>query len=125
MLAIDLKDYLMAIPEISNVIGKRIYPGWFPEKVEYPAVAFLEVSGVSHHDIAVGYPRYQFSCFSPRYLEVKAVSSELRKNLQRYKGMMGSSRIIQIVWEGSREMYEPETKLHHIATDFKIIYWEE
>ncbi|MEK8132911.1 DUF3168 domain-containing protein [Paenibacillus filicis] len=125
MLTTDLRDYLLQVKEISDLIGKRVYPGWFPENVTYPAVAYLEVSGVAHHDIRVGYPRYQFSCIAPRYLDAKAVSDSIRDALQRFKGQMGSTRIIQGVWEGSREFYESDTKLYHIATDFKMIYRED
>lgn len=122
---VNLREYLLTIPEIKNIVGNRIHPGWLPEKPVYPALAYLEVSGVSHHNIPVAYPRFQFSVFSTRYGEAKQVAEEVRKALQRYKGDMGGIKVLQGVWEGSRDMYESDTKLYHIATDFKIIYREE
>ena len=124
MFSNELRAYLLSVPEITALIGNRLYPGWFPENVVYPAVAYLAASDVSHHDLAVAYPRYQFSCMSPRYLEAKTVAAEIRNALQRFKGNMGGTRVIQGVWDGAREIYEPDTKLYHIATDFKMIYRE-
>lgn len=120
-----LRDYLLSIKEIQSAVGNRIYPGWLPEKPTYPAIAYLAVSGVAHHNIPVAYPRFQFSVFSTKYGEAKELAEEIRSALQRYKGNMGGVRVLQGVWEGSRDMYESDTKLYHIATDFKIIYREE
>ncbi|ETT46273.1 hypothetical protein BSK66_25515 [Paenibacillus odorifer] len=120
-----LRDYLLSIKEIQSVVGNRIHPGWLPEKPTYPAIAYLAISGVSHHNIPVAYPRFQFSVFSTKYGEAKELAEEIRSALQRYKGSMGGVRVLQGVWEGSRDMYESGTNLYHIATDFKIIYREE
>lgn len=120
-----LRDYLLSIKEIQSFVGTRIYPGWLPEKPTYPAIAYLEISGVAHHNISVAYPRFQFSVFSPKYGEAKGLAEEIRNALQRYKGNMGGVRVLQGVWEGSRDMYESDTRLYHIATNFKIIYREE
>lgn len=109
---------------VTDLIGTRLYPGWFPEKVVYPAVAYLEVSGVRHHDIDVGFPRVQFSVFSAKYTEAKAVAAAIRNELRRYSGQMGEYRVIQIVAENEYEQYERDTKLYHVALDLKIIYRE-
>lgn len=124
MFSTALRTYLLSVPEITASIGSRLYPGWIPENAPMPSVAYLEVSGVRHHDIDVAYPRYQFSCFSTRYLEAKEVADEIRNALQRYKGDMGNTRVIQGVHEGSFEQYERDTGIYHVAIDFKIIYRE-
>ncbi|MFJ5625446.1 DUF3168 domain-containing protein [Peribacillus loiseleuriae] len=124
MLEVDLRNHLLSHESLKNYIGARLYPGWIPENAAMPSVAFLGVSGVRHHDIDVAYPRYQFSVFSPRYLEAKEITAEIRNILQRYKGKMGNTNIIQVVFQNEYESYEQDTKLYHIAIDFKFIYWE-
>ncbi|MFS0820759.1 DUF3168 domain-containing protein [Bacillus sp. 1P02SD] len=124
MIETDLRDYLLTHDSLTALIGNKLYPGWIPENAKMPSVAYLGVSGVRHHDIDVAYPRYQFSCFSPRYLEAKAIAAELREILQRFKGKMGNSNIIQVAFQNEYENYEKDTKLYHIAIDFKFIYWE-
>lgn len=124
MLETDLRTYLLTLDSLKDYIGTRIYPGWIPKNATMPSVAFLGVSRPSHHDIEVAYPRIQFSIFSARYIEAKEITSELRGILQRFKGRMGETNIIQIVYENEYENYESDTGLYHIAIDFKIIYWE-
>lgn len=124
MLEVDIRNYLLSHESLKNKIGTRLYPGWIPENATMPSVAFLGVSRPSHHDIDVAYPRYQFSVFSSRYIEAKEVAEEIRNILQRFKGKMGSSDIIQVVFENEYESHEKDTKLYHIAIDFKFIYWE-
>lgn len=105
-------------------IGTRLYPGWIPENAVMPSVAFLGVSRPEHHDIDVAYPRYQFSVFSPRYIDAKEIAAEIKNILQRFKGKMGNTDIIQVVFENGYENYEKDTNLYHIAIDFKFIFWE-
>lgn len=120
-----LRTFLLSHESLTDLINTRLYPSAAPEGTQTPYVCYYEVSAVSWHDIPVAYPRFQFSVFATRYLDAKNVAIEIRNILQRYKGDMGGYRVIQIVWEGSRELYEPDTKLHHIATDFRIIYRED
>ncbi len=124
MLEVDIRNYLISQETLKLKIGTRIYPGWIPENAVMPSVAFLSVSGVRHHDIDVAYPRYQFSVFSPRYIEAKEIAAEIRNILQRFKGQMGNSNVIQVAFQNEYENYENDTKLYHIAIDFKFIFWE-
>jgi len=124
MFSTELRTFLLTHKSLTDLIGQRLYPGWLPEKPAMPSVAYLEVSGVRFHNIDVAYPRFQFSCFSNRYVEAKQVATEITKALQRFKGDIGGTRVIQCVHEGTYEQYEQDTKLYHVSVDFKIIYRE-
>ncbi|HLR70981.1 MAG TPA: hypothetical protein VK085_06075 [Pseudogracilibacillus sp.] len=125
MLETNIRNYLLEIPEIKDVIGNRIYPEFIPENADFPAIAYNEISNPSHHDIDVAYPRIQYSCFSHNFTEAKLIRSLLKKHLKRFKGQMGDKRIIQIVVSGEYPMpYEADRKIYGRAIDFKIIYWE-
>lgn len=124
MIEVDLRNFLLTHESLTSKISTRLYPGWIPENADMPSVAFLIVSGVSHHNIDVAYPRIQFSCFSSRYLEAKEIANEIKAILQRFSGKMGNTRIIQAVFQNEYDNYEKDTKLYHVAIDFKIIYWE-
>ncbi|MEK5038909.1 tail completion protein gp17 [Sporosarcina sp. FSL K6-3457] len=125
MIAVDLRNHLLAQPRLKELLDTRVHPGWIPENATMPSVAYLEISGARHHNIDVAFPRYQFSVFSTRYTEAKEIEKEIRYAFQRFKGNMGSTRIIQGVYENSVDQYEDRTKLYHIAIDFKFIYREE
>lgn len=120
----DLRNFLLTHESLTKLINVRLYPGWIPKDAPMPSVAYLEVSGVGFHDIDVAYPRYQFSIFSPKYVEAKEIAKEIKDILQRFKGKMGNTRVIQAVYQNEYDNYEIDTKLYHIAIDFKFIYWE-
>ncbi len=122
MIEEDLRNHLLNNESISDHIDTRLYPGWIPKDAQMPSVAFLMISGNRHHDIDVAYPRYQFSVFSKRYSEAKRISDEIINSLQRFKGIMGSTEIIQIVFQNQYDQYESDTDLYHISLEFKVIY---
>lgn len=124
MLEIDLRNYLLEQESVTDLIGNRFYPGWIPKNAVMPSVAFFIVSGSRYHDIDIAYPRVQMSIFSKRYLEAKKIASNIINCLRRFKGIMGDTKIIQIVFENEHDMFESDTEIHHIAVDFKIIYRE-
>jgi hypothetical protein len=120
----DLRDYLIAYTDLNALVGSRIYPAVLPDNPTYPAIAHSEVSGSRRHNINVAFPRYQFSCFSPTYLIAKEVATQVRKALQRYSGLMGSTRVIQGVFENEIEFYDPTEKVWNVAVDMKMIIRE-
>lgn len=124
MLETDLVNYLKGYESLKQLINGRIYPSVIPEKGDKPAVAYSEVSAPGHHDIDVSFPRFQFSCYSPRYIEAKQVREYIENALKRFKGQMGNTSVIQGVTAGKYELYEEDTKLHNAIIDIKIIYWE-
>lgn len=124
MFEADLINYLKNNKALSELLCGRIYPGVLPEKSTKPAVTYSEISGMGHHDIDVAFPRFQFSCFSPRVLEAKQVRTVIENILKRFKGSMGNTRVIQGVVVGKYELYESDTKLHNAIIDIKIIYRE-
>ncbi|GAE27026.1 hypothetical protein JCM9140_3137 [Halalkalibacter wakoensis JCM 9140] len=120
----ELRAFLLTHESLTEMVGNRIYPQVAPEGVKAPYICYYEMPN-SAHDIPVSFPRIQFSVFSPRYTEAKNVSAELKNILNRYSGTIGTKRVIQGVWIGLPELYERDTKLHHIPSDFKMIYREE
>lgn len=120
----DLKNFAAADVALNALIGTRFYPGALPENPTYPAVTYFKIDGNRHHNIDVAFPRYQFSCWSPVYLTAQVTATAVRKAFQRYKGIMGSTQIIQGVYERQGDLYEPDTKLFHIPVDIKFIIRE-
>lgn len=124
MLEVDLRNYLLEQEEITSVIDTRIYPGWIPQEAVMPSMAFFKVTGGKHHDIDVAFPRVQFSVFSSRYMEAKQLANSVVKAISRYKGVMGETKILQIVFQNEYDLFESDRKLYHVAVEFKIIYRE-
>lgn len=117
-------SHLISRPSVSGKISSRMYPLKLPQNPTYPAVVYRKISGSRHHDIDIAMPRIQYSCFASKYLDAKDLADAIRKELQRYKGYLSGIPIKQIVFEGEQDFYEQDTKVYHVAIDFKILYEE-
>jgi len=98
-----------------------------PRGVSYPALTYIKISGPTLHDADIAYPRFQLSCWSEEYSEVKQLAAAVKEVLQRFKGIMGSTpgiKVSQVVFENELDLYDPETGVYHIPADYTIIYRE-
>ena len=123
-----LKIYLLSKTEITDIIGDRLYPEVLPQDVDFPALTYFEVSNPVFHDVDIAYPRFQLSSWTKTYLEAKTLRNAIKEVMQRFKGVMGGGsgvKVAQVVFENSFDMYDSETGIYHIPSDYKIIYREE
>ena len=125
MLEEALRAKVLSSTDVTDDIGQRLYMLKMPQSPTYPAVTYFKVSRPRHHDIDVAYPRYQFDTWAENYLTARRVADNIRRALQREKGTWGNVKVIQGVYLDESDDYEPDTKLYHIATDYKIIYRSE
>lgn len=122
-----LQEYLSGKAEITTLVSDRIYPVVLPQGVSYPALTYLKVSGPVLHDVDIAYPRFQLSSWSESYAEAKQLAAAVKEVLQRFKGIMGNApgvKVSQVVFENELDLYDPETGVHHIPSDYTIIYRE-
>lgn len=125
MIQEELRAKLIEHEDLYDLVGERIYILKLPQKPTLPAITYYRVSNLRHHDIDVSYPRFQFDSWASSYEEVRNVANEIRKALQREKGLWNGIKVIQVVYLNEVEMYENDTEIYHIATDFQILYREE
>lgn len=128
-MALELEECLKVIlsgsTAMTDLIGARYYPVNLPQNPTYPALTYTKISGDEHHDIPVGYPRYQFSCWANKYSEAKSVAKEVKRIFQRRNEPIGGSSglpIIQGVYEGDTDLWDFNTKKYHCPVDFMFIY---
>jgi len=117
-----VKTFLLGKVSITNIVSTRIYYSVLPQTPTYPAISFFRVSNIRQHDIDIGSAYYQFDIWSLMYIQSVELANEIRKALQREKSIMSGIPIIQGVYQNEMDLYEPATKLFHIALDIKIIY---
>lgn len=113
---------LLARTQITALVSTRIYYAIKPQTPTYPCISFFRVSNIREHDIDVGKVYFQFDCWSLTYIQAVQVANEIRIALQREKSILDTIPIIQGVYLNEIDLYEPDTKLHHIALDMNIIY---
>lgn len=117
-----VRKKLLASQDLRNLVGDRIYVLKLPQNPTYPAVTFFKASNPRHHDLDIAYPRFQFDVWAASYEAAKNVADEIRKALQREKGDWSGIKVIQGVYLNEIDLYEDDTKIYHIVSDYKIIY---
>jgi len=109
---------------LTNLVGLRIYPGIAPQNTTLPYVTFQQISNESisamSADTGLERPRFQLDSWSDDQLEVENVAVQVRAALQRYEGTLDSTTIQVIFLQNDVDLYDHETELHHVATDFEI-----
>jgi hypothetical protein len=119
--------YLSGEAGITNLVDQRIYPMILPQDTDYPALTYMRISGLEHHDIEVAYPWFQISCWAKSYSEAKGLANEIKMAFQRFKGKMGGAQgvdVVQGVYLNDRDLYDNETQVYHIPVNIRIIYKE-
>jgi len=125
-----LYAYLTNCAGLTALVGDRIYPIILPQKISFPAVTYQRISGIREYSQSgpsgLAHPRFQFSCWAKKYQEAKAIAEQVRLALDGYKGMMGGPdgvRVDAVYIEDDHDIYDPETKIYHIALD--VVIWHE
>lgn len=119
-----VKVFLLTKVGITNIVGTRINYATLPQGPTYPYLTFFRVSNTAQHDIDVGAVLFQFDSWALTYIAVVELAIQVKKALQREKSVMTTITVIQGVYRGEDYQYEPDTKLHHIATDIEVFYRE-
>lgn len=124
MIQTAIRNRLIARDEIKALVTNRIYYVHLPQNPTYPCISFFRVSNPRRHNLNVSNPRFQFDVWSTKYSEAVDLANQIRLALQREKGVWNGIPIIQGVYLNEQEFYENDTKLFHIASDYRIIYKE-
>ena len=119
-----IKIFLLTKTSITNLVGQRLDYGVLPQGPTYPYLTFFRINKNNEHDIDKADVYFQFDSWANTYIGAVELADEVRKALQREKGIFSGISIIQGVYQNEDYNYEPDTKLHHIASDFKIIFRE-
>lgn len=117
-----IRARLQASTALVALVSTRIYSGWLPQDVTYPALAFFEVSGNEIQQAPVGRSRFQFSGYSPDLVVAKKISNAVVAAFKDYSGVYGTVSILKTIYIGRVQVYESDTGLYHYATDIEIIH---
>ena len=72
------------LPELLEDAGLTVYPDMAPEDADYPCVVYQRISTPkirTHAGVVLEYPRYQFSCWSPRKQETVQTADRVKEAL--------------------------------------------
>lgn len=130
-----LMRHLRADPELSKLVGVRIFPLVRPEKDDspeqlhkLPAIVYQRISTgyARSHDLEsedLGDASIQYSVFAETRREAREVAGHLRRLLRRFREYaqgIQSVRIDQIL-----EQYEQDTGIYQVVLTVSVRYLED
>jgi len=125
-----LHTKLAGTAALTALVGERIYFRKAPQDVLKPYLVFFKVSAPREHshDGASGLAvtRWQFSTFAETYKGAKDVTQQIQAALQGFSGVMGGDGGVFIgasLYVDENDYYESDSRLFHIAADYRI--WHE
>jgi hypothetical protein len=129
-----LRALILDSSAVAAIAGTRVFPGVIPQRSTFPAVAYSQITAqrtsVMGSDTGTVRATWQVDCYAITYADARRLASEVRKSLERKAGSFGSSviaaRTIQAIFvEADTDLFEDETQLHRVSTDYVIWYQEE
>jgi hypothetical protein len=121
-------DYLLGCPGVAALVSRRIFPDYFPQSEQLPAIAYtLEddssqqtLQGPSGMRAAI----YQINIWAETRREVMAVARELRLALDGYRGAFKDIPIIGAFLDSLSRERDSDTGAYCVSLRFTIHYQE-
>lgn len=88
MIELHLKDWIIGDPQITAIIGERVYPQFVPEAENLPAIAYSIISDQAHLTMngpaSIRNPRVQLSIVASKQMYVSQISELLKKRINAW-----------------------------------------
>lgn len=137
-----LKNWLLATPGVTALVGQRIYPNKLPQGSIYPQITFFKVSDPKVRQLSgpsgLSYPRLQIDCWAKSLDAAKDVAEAVRisnggistvSRLDGYSGSMSGVTVQNVSFEDQRDAYFPDQddsdRGTHQVTQDVILWWNE
>lgn len=121
-----LRAFLLGFPGVAAEVAARISPDPLPQGETLPAVTYLDVSNVgSYSNVGpdcVTRARYQLSHWATTKEEADRVERATRAVMDGYRGgWSGGVRVQGVFGRMTRSLFEPDTKLWRVISDYLIV----
>jgi hypothetical protein len=123
-----LIDYLLGRPGIAALVAKRIFPDFFPQSEQLPAIAYTLEDDSSQHTLqgpsGMRAAIYQINIWAETRREVMAVARELRIALDGYRGAFKDIPILGTFLDSLSRERDSDTGAYCVSMRFTIHYQE-
>lgn len=115
----QVRDRLNGYAGLTAIIGaSKVFRGVVPQGTVAPYCVVKQVSDLRSYTFGgasgLDRPRIQISCFSLSYGQAKAMAVQVVAALEGWSGVQAALKQNEI------DLYEQDTKLHHVPVDFHI-----
>lgn len=123
--------HLTVDPDVSALVGTRVYPLVAPQDADLPLLVYQRISTprVRSHSGPSGlaYPRFQITARATSVSQLRDLANKVRIALDGFKGVMGGGSGVNVgasFQENERDVYGETTKEYSVQMDFTIWHRE-
>lgn len=120
-----LRTKLLAYTSLTAIISQRLYIDHLPQDPTLPAMSYFIVNQNRHNDIDVAMADVQIDGWASTYAAALNIQQNSRFAIQREKGIWSTISVLSVVLDFENIDYEPDTKIYHSISQFRIKYREE
>lgn len=122
----SLRAFLLGYPGITAEVADRVGPDPLPQGETLPAITFMDVSntGSLSNDgpDCTTRARYQVSHWATTKEAAGRVERATRQVLNGFSGAWGGGvQVMGVFGRMTRALYEPETRLWRVVSDYQIV----
>lgn len=121
-----LRGFLLGFPGVAAEVAERISPDPLPQGETLPAITYVDVSNTGSYSNdgpgCVTRTRYQVSHWAATKEAAARVERVTRQVLDGFRGGWSGGVMVQGVFgRMTRTLYEPETQLWRVVSDYQIV----
>ncbi len=121
-----LVDYLLGRPGIAALVARRIFPDYFPQSEQLPAIAYTLEDDSSQQTLqgpsGMREAIYQINIWADTRREVMAVALEVRSALDGYRGAFNDITISGVFLDSLSRERDSDTGAYCVSMRFTIHY---
>lgn len=123
----DITTLMLNEPDITDLVGQRIYPMKLNAKQTYPAITIQRISKTMSdrsRENVMNNPVLQITVWDKDFTKVHEVAEVLVKKLDGFSGFM-SKGITTIFQVGGNSLYDPDSQVYYEPLDFEVSHEKE
>lgn len=122
-----LYSRLTGFAGLSALVGSRVYPTKLKQDSDLPALVYWRVTAerpaAMARDSGIVFARFQVGSFAKRFDDANDVRAQVRAALKRWSDP-GPPEVLDVFLQSEVDLFEDDTKTHHLADDYRIAYRE-
>lgn len=120
---------LLSIDPVTDIVSDKITPAKLDQLVEFPSIKvqlISDVGQVTHNESQELFrASIQIDCFSDTYGQVKALSRQVKKGLDNWKGTIEGIQVQGVTYINSfDEPYDGEVNYYRLSQEYEVWYCE-
>ena len=104
--------------------GQNVFPLLLPQDPTLPAVTYQQISSVQTHQMGTSAPLYrvrvQVDVWGETYAQVRALANEVAGQLNRFRGDVDTTRVLDVLADNELETYESDALLRRVSQDWTL-----